>query len=61
MDTCDILVSFLEDVFTYGDATNTHLDIVKFLRQIGIDEEEYQTWGRNAPQQTATADSKKSG
>ena len=25
MDTRDILVSFLEDVFTYGDATNTHL------------------------------------
>ena len=38
----------LKSVFTYGYATDTHLDIVCYLNVIGIPEEEYSQWGRNA-------------
>jgi len=52
----EIITSFLEDVFTYGDATSTHFDIVNFLRQISIDENIYKFWGRNASQLEDSAD-----
>jgi hypothetical protein len=37
----------LKKAFTYGDATNTHLDILDWLYEHGIPKEEYSTWGRN--------------
>lgn len=39
----------LKHVFTYGNATNTHLDILDYLFEKGVPKSEYSTWGRNAP------------
>ena len=43
-------IEFLKKVFSYGYATDTHLDIVCYLNVLGIPEEEYSQWGRNASQ-----------
>lgn len=40
-------IETLKELFTYGDATNTYLDIFDYLRQAGISEAEYSTWGKN--------------
>lgn len=42
------VIEILRRVFTYGDATNTHMDIVKYLNKIHIKESTYAKWGRNA-------------
>ena len=49
-------IEVLKEVFTYGYATDTHLDIVCYLNIIGVPEEEYSQWGRNASQPTVEAD-----
>jgi hypothetical protein len=40
-------IDVLKRVFTYGNATDTHLDILAFLIEAGISENEYKKWGRN--------------
>ena len=40
-------IDCLKKVFTYGDATNTHLDILDYLNSIGISKDEYSKWGQN--------------
>lgn len=50
-DTSQQSTKILKEVFTYGDATNTHLDILKHLYASNIPESEFITWGRNASQQ----------
>ena len=42
------VIEILRRVFTYGDATITHLDIVNYLNSIRIKESTYSNWGRNS-------------
>ena len=53
------VIEILRKVFTFGDATNTHLDIVRYLDCCRIKEATYSKWGRNAYQQGTQADPKK--
>ena len=39
-------ISVLKRVFTYGNATDTHLAILDYLFENGIPKSEYETWGR---------------
>ena len=41
-------IEILKKLFSYGYATDTHLDIVCYLNVNGVPEEEYSKWGRNA-------------
>jgi hypothetical protein len=38
-------IEVLKRVFSYGDATTTHLNILDYLNEKGIPIEEYKTWG----------------
>ena len=40
-------INCLKKVFTYGNATDTHIDILGYLYSIGISKDEYSKWGRN--------------
>lgn len=40
-------IDCLKKVFTYGCAICTHLDIINYLNNIGISEDEYSKWGQN--------------
>jgi len=42
------VIEILKRVFTFGDASNTHLDIVRYLNGARIKEATYSKWGRNA-------------
>ena len=53
------VIEILRQVFSYGDATNTHLDIVSYLDKIKIKESAYSKWGRNAPQLSVEVDAGK--
>ncbi len=47
MDSVSV-IDILKRVFTYGDATATHIDIVKYLDGIHIKKATYEKWGKNA-------------
>lgn len=42
------VIEILRKVFTFGDETNTYLDIVRYLDRIHIKESSYSKWGRNS-------------
>ena len=43
----DKAIDVLKKVFTYGNATGTHLDILDYLTEVGIPSTEYSQWGKN--------------
>ena len=43
----DKAIDVLKKVFTYGNATGTHLDILDYLNEVGIPSTEYSQWGKN--------------
>ena len=53
-------IEVLKQVFTYGHATDTHLDILDYLKSVNVSKSEYSLWGRNAAsQQPDSADPKR--
>ena len=46
------VLEVLRRVFTFGDAEDTHKDIVAYLDRCRIEESEYKKWGRNAWEQS---------
>lgn len=52
-------IALLKKVFTYGNATNTHLDILDYLNHLGVSKSEYSKWGHNASQPAVEADTQK--
>ena len=51
-------IALLKEIFTYGDATNTHLDILDYLNYLGVSKSEYSKWGRNASRPAVEAEAK---
>lgn len=47
----DEIIKFLKENFVYGNATNTHLNIVQWLHDNGISKDEYMQWPNQAQQQ----------
>ena len=44
----DKVIEILSKVFVYGDATNTHLNILNLLHDAGVGKEIYSTWNKDA-------------
>jgi len=49
-------IEALREIFIYGDATSTHLNIIDYLNTHNVPRSEYLTWNKNASQQAVQAD-----